>query len=323
MTDQYGRKIDYMRISVTDRCNLRCRYCMPEEGIECINHEDILTYEEIVTAAEAAAELGVRKIKITGGEPLVRRGITELVRMLKNIQGIKEVTMTSNGVLLKNKANGLRSAGLDGINISLDTLDREKFKRLTRYDTLEEVIKGIREAAGTGIKTKLNCIPIRDFNEDEWIKIAAFSNDNIEVRFIELMPVGLGKEFKLIPYEKVKERLEAAYGTSRTNWDKHGNGPAVYYNFPGLKGCVGFITAMSHEFCKDCNRIRLTAEGDLKLCLCYNEGISLKPYLRNHISKDRLKAILEEAIYQKPAHHCFHDKALRDVERRSMVQIGG
>lgn len=323
MIDQYGRNVDYMRISVTDRCNLRCRYCMPLEGIRCVDQGDILTYEEIVMAAEGAAGLGIQKIKITGGEPTVRKGITGLVRMLKNIPGINEVTMTTNGVFLKDMAKDLQEAGLDGINISLDTMDREKFKKLTGFDKLEEVLQGINAAAGSGIKTKLNCVPIKDFNENEIIKIAALTGKAIEVRFIELMPIGLGKEFKLIPYRTVREGLEETYGTGRLNTDKHGNGPAVYYDFPGLRGSIGFITAMSHEFCKSCSRIRLTAEGDLKLCLHHKDGISLKPYLRNHISADKLKTIMKEAVYGKPAGHCFHESCGRNAEERNMVQIGG
>jgi len=296
---------------------------MPAKGIECVNHEDILTYEEIVMTAKAAAKLGIRKIKITGGEPLVRKGIAGLVGMLKNIPGIQEVTMTTNGVLLKDMVTDLQKAGLDGINISLDTTNREKFKKLTGFDKLEEVQQGITEAAGAGIKTKLNCVPIKDFNEEELTVIAAYTNNNIEVRFIELMPIGLGRQFKLIPYGNVKEKLEAVYGTGRPDREKHGNGPAVYYRFNRLKGSVGFIAAMSNEFCGSCSRIRLTAQGDLKLCLHYKEGISLKPYLRNQITGEKLKNLMEEAIYQKPAHHCFHVNTNENVEQRNMVQIGG
>jgi cyclic pyranopterin phosphate synthase len=296
---------------------------MPEEGIECLNPSDILSFKEIVTTAEAAALLGIKKIKLTGGEPLVRKGIPDLIGRIKGIKGIEEVTMTSNGILLKSMAKDLKKAGLDGINISLDTIDPRRFKRLTRFDKLNEVLAGIREVASLGIKTKLNCVPIHKFNEDEITKIAEFSGENILVRFIELMPIGLGKEFQLIPYQKVKKMLEDSYGVSQLNSQKHGNGPAVYYNFPGLSGSIGFITAMSHEFCRDCNRIRLTAEGDLKLCLHHMEGISLKPYLENHISKEKLAELLREVIYQKPAHHCFHEEKGQNVEWRNMVQIGG
>ena len=210
MVDQYGRKIDYMRISVTDRCNLRCRYCMPAEGVECVDHGDILTYEEIAAVAEAAAGLGIQKIKITGGEPLVRKGIVGLVGMIKNIPGIQEVTMTSNGVLLKNMAADLKNARLDAVNISLDTLDRDKFKKLTRFDKFEEVFNGIRAAEESGLKTKINCVPIKDFNEDEITAIASLANQGILVRFIEMMPMGLGKEYELIPYQMVKRKLEEA-----------------------------------------------------------------------------------------------------------------
>lgn len=323
MIDQYGRNIDYMRISVTDRCNLRCLYCMPEEGIECLNPSDILSFEEIVTTAEAAALLGIKKIKITGGEPLVRKDIPNLIGKIKGIKGIEEVTMTTNGILLKNMAKDLKQAGLDGINISLDTIDPKRFKVLTRFDKLDEVLAGIREISSLGIKTKLNCVPINKIGEEELTKIAEFSGGNILVRFIELMPIGLGKEFQLIPYQTVKKILEDKYGASRLNPKKFGNGPAVYYDFPGLSGSIGFITAMSHEFCGTCNRIRLTAAGDIKLCLHHMEGISLKPYLENHISKDKLAELLKEVIYQKPAHHCFHEEKGQDVEWRNMVQIGG
>lgn len=323
MVDKYGRKIDYMRISVTDRCNLRCRYCMPEEGIECVDHGDILTYEEIAAVAEAAAGLGIQKIKITGGEPLVRKGIAGLVGRIKNIPGIQEVTMTTNGVLLKNMAADLKKAGLDAVNISLDTLDRDKFKKLTRFDKFEEVINGIRAAKESGLKTKINCVPMKDFNEDEITAIAFLANQGIQVRFIEMMPMGLGKEYELIPYQMVKRKLEEAYGISRPDKGKYGNGPAAYYRFPGLKESIGFITAMSHEFCQSCNRIRLTAEGELKLCLHHKDGVALKAYLRNHISAEQLKDLLQEAIFKKPFRHCFREKKGTDTEQRNMVQIGG
>lgn len=323
MIDQYGRKIDYMRISVTDRCNLRCRYCMPAEGITCVDHGDILTYEEIAAVAEAAAGLGIQKIKITGGEPLVRKGIVDLVRMIKNIPGIQEITMTTNGVLLKSMADDFKNAGLDAVNISLDTLDRDKFKKLTRFDKFEEVLNGIRAAKESGIKTKLNCVPIKDFNEDEIITIASLANQGIQVRFIEMMPMGLGKEYELIPYQLIKRKLEEAYGMSCPDKGKYGNGPADYFRFPGLKESIGFITAMSHEFCQSCNRIRLTAEGELKLCLHHKDGLALKPYLSNHISADQLKNRLQEAIFKKPSRHCFRESKGKDAEQRNMVQIGG
>jgi cyclic pyranopterin phosphate synthase len=296
---------------------------MPAEGIECVDHGDILTYEEIAAVAEAAAGLGIQKIKITGGEPLVRKGIVSLVRRIKNIPGIQEVTMTTNGVLLKCMAAELKKAGLDAINISLDTLDRNKFMKLTRFDKYEEVFNGIRAAKESGIKTKLNCVPLKDFNEDELITIASLANQGIQIRFIEIMPMGLGKEYELIPYKIIKRKLEEAYGISRPDNEKYGNGPAVYYRFPGLKESIGFITAMSHEFCHSCNRIRLTAEGELKLCLHHKDGVALKPYLRNHIAADQLMNRLQEAIFNKPSRHCFRESKGKDAEERNMVQIGG
>lgn len=323
MIDQYKRKINYLRISVTDRCNLRCLYCMPEEGISCVKHSDILTFEEIHKIAEAASSIGIQKIKITGGEPLVRKGITGLVKCLKEISGIDEVTMTSNGILLKDMAKELKDAGLGAINISLDTLNREKFHQITRFDKLNEVLEGIQAVKDLGIKTKINCVPMKDFNEEDIIGIAGFANKNVDVRFIELMPIGLGRDFRLISAKEVIKKLETVYGKGERSLVKPGNGPAVYYKFPGIKGSIGFISAMTNEFCGDCNRIRLTAEGDLKLCLHHNQGISLKPLLRNQIEIEELKEIMQDAIYRKPNHHCFNEKGIGDMENRKMVQIGG
>jgi cyclic pyranopterin phosphate synthase len=297
---------------------------MPKEGIESVLHEDILTFEEIIRVVEAAAKIGIQKIKITGGEPLVRKGIVDLVKRIKNIQGIEQVTLTTNGVLLKDVAKELLEAGLDAINISLDTLNRIKYQRITRKDKLEEVLLGIEKAVALGIKVKINCVPMKEFNEADLVDIAAFAkNRKIDVRFIELMPIGLGKSFQLITYQDVKEKLEKVYGRSQSSDVVLGNGPAKYYNFKDFQGSIGFISAITNEFCEECNRIRMTAEGDLKLCLHYNKGIALRPLLRNDINKEELQKILEEAIYIKPRNHCFLQPSSNDLENKNMVQIGG
>lgn len=324
MKDQYERNIDYMRISVMDRCNLRCRYCMPEEGIECVRHEDVITYEEIIQIATAAAGLGISKIKITGGEPLVRKGIVSLVEKIKKIPGIKEVTLTTNGVLLKDMAEDLCRAGLDAVNISLDTLSPLSYFNITRRDKLEDVLLGIEKVYALGIRTKINCVPMREFNEEELPILAALSMKyNIDVRFIELMPVGLGKLYDYIPMNEVQGIMEEVYGPGEAGNRKLGNGPAIYLDYQGFQGSIGFISAMTHEFCTNCNRVRITSEGDLKLCLNHKKGLSLRRMLRDHCSGEELQKAMEDFIYHKPLRHCFHQSIGKDTELKNMVQIGG
>ena len=277
MLDKLNRKIDYLRISVIDRCNLRCVYCMPEEGIESIPHDEILTYDEILRICEIVSELGIRKIKITGGEPLVRKDIVNLIRDIKNIDKIEQVTLTTNGILLHEMLDDLYDAGIDAINISLDTLNKDNFKKITRRDGLEKVLMSIDKAYDLGIRVKINCLAIRDFNLRELVEIASFAKDReIDVRFIELMPIGFGKKYTQIDNDEILSILESRFGTFEIVTEKRGNGPAKYYRNQNMKGCIGFISAISHEFCESCNRIRLTSSGFLKLCLHYNKGIDLK-----------------------------------------------
>ena len=269
MLDKLNRKIDYLRISVIDRCNLRCVYCMPEEGIESIPHDEILTYDEILRICEIVSELGIRKIKITGGEPLVRKDIVNLIRDIKNIDKIEQVTLTTNGILLHEMLDDLYDAGIDAINISLDTLNKDNFKKITRRDGLEKVLMSIDKAYDLGIRVKINCLAIRDFNLRELVEIASFAKDReIDVRFIELMPIGFGKKYTQIDNDEILSILESRFGTFEIVTEKRGNGPAKYYRNQNMKGCIGFISAISHEFCESCNRIRLTSSGFLKLCLC-------------------------------------------------------
>jgi cyclic pyranopterin phosphate synthase len=302
---------------------------MPEEGIECIRHEEIITFEEIIQIAKAGAAIGIRKIKITGGEPLVRKGIVAFVESLKKVPGIEEVTMTTNGVLLKDLAEGLHKAGLDAVNISLDTLSPIKYFSITRRDKLEDVMLGIEKAYQIGLKTKINCVAMKDFNEDEIPILAAIAMKyKIDVRFIELMPIGLGRNYEYISAKEVQNILEEVYGAGKTTDIKHGNGPAVYLNYEGFQGSIGFISAMTKEFCKSCNRVRLTSEGELKLCLNHNQGISLRSVLRENSleegsSQEKLQELMMDFIYKKPLWHCFRHTGGSDTEYRKMVQIGG
>ena len=325
MLDKLNRKIDYLRISVIDRCNLRCVYCMPEEGIESIPHDEILTYDEILRICEIVSELGIRKIKITGGEPLVRKDIVNLIRDIKNIDKIEQVTLTTNGILLHEMLDDLYDAGIDAINISLDTLNRENFKKITRRDGLEKVLMSIDKAYDLGIRVKINCLAIRDFNLRELVEIASFAKDReIDVRFIELMPIGFGKKYTQIDNDEILSILESRFGTFEIVTEKRGNGPAKYYRNQNMKGCIGFISAISHEFCESCNRIRLTSSGFLKLCLHYNKGIDLKEPIRNGISDEDLKKLIHDTIWNKPISHKFgHASEEQDIELKNMVQIGG
>ena len=325
MLDKLNRKIDYLRISVIDRCNLRCVYCMPEEGIESIPHDEILTYDEILRICEIVSELGIRKIKITGGEPLVRKDIVNLIRDIKNIDKIEQVTLTTNGILLHEMLDDLYDAGIDAITISLDTLNKDNFKKITRRDGLEKVLMSIDKAYDLGIRVKINCLAIRDFNLSELVEIASFAKDReIDVRFIELMPIGFGKKYNQIDNDEILSILESRFGTFEIVTEKRGKGPAKYYRNQNMKGCIGFISAISHEFCESCNRIRLTSSGFLKLCLHYNKGIDLKGPIRNGLSDEDLKKLIHDTIWNKPISHKFgHANGEQDIELKNMVQIGG
>lgn len=326
MKDQYDRTIDYIRISVTDKCNLRCKYCMPKDGVENLCHDDILTFDEIITICKSMVKLGIHNIKITGGEPLMRKDIVKLISAIKNIEGIEKVTLTSNGILLYDYLEQLEQAGLDGLNISLDTLDKKKYNEITKTDGLDSVLKSIEKATKTSIPCiKINCLAIKDFNEDEITSIAAFAKDkNINVRFIEVMPIGLGLAYEPILQEEIKNILEKEYGKMKYCSDKIGNGPAKYYTLANFKGKIGFISAISHKFCDNCNRVRITSDGILKLCLQYHNDLNLKEMLRNNVDEKEFIGILENAVYNKPKQHKFQDsKENNEIEERTMVQIGG
>ena len=309
-----------MRISVTDRCDLRCRYCMPAEGIEKVPMSKILTYEEILRICRAATGLGISRFKITGGEPLVRKGCTSLVREIKQIPGVEQVTLTTNGQQLAAVIDELASAGLDGLNISMDSLRPDRYSLITGGGNQHRTLEAIDRSIEAGIKTKVNCLLQKQVNEDEIPDFAAFAFEKgIDVRFIEIMPVGFGNPDAGLSNDEVLDRLKVVYPELTKDDGEHGNGPAVYYRLPEGSGAIGLISAMNHSFCESCNRIRLTSQGLVKPCLCYEEGIDLKPALET--GEDALRAALEEAIRMKPAGHSFHDRA--SVEPRAMSQIGG
>ena len=321
MTDQSGRCIDYMRVSITDRCNLRCRYCMPE-GIRQLAMPEILTYEEIKMVCTQAVRIGIDKIKITGGEPLVRKGCVDLIRMIKEIPGIRQVTITTNGVLLEEYLEPLKRAGVDGINISLDTVDKDKYREITGTDACELVQKAVVRAAESGIPTKINTVLQGMEYIEEWKGLLEFSKRYpVDIRFIELMPIGSGKKAQGVSNIELLKEIQKVYPDIQKDKRIHGNGPAVYYQIPGYLGSVGFISALHGKFCDHCNRIRLTSTGNIKPCLCYGKVYPLRQLLRSG-TEEQVRREMIKAINDKPAAHCF-DTPGAITEQRQMAQIGG
>lgn len=325
MQDSFGRTIDYLRISVTDRCNLRCVYCMPEEGMSMTTHEALLTFDEMIRVCTIMAAGGLKKIKLTGGEPLIRRNLEELVAGLKKIPGIESVTLTTNGVLLKSKIQALSEAGIDAVNISLDTMNRTIYEEITRRDELLSVMEGIEAmSAYPDIACKINCVPLGHPSGDAMEVLKLAKDANIHVRFIEMMPIGLGKEFEVgEKEEELLQLIEKTYGTPYPIKRELGNGPCHYYEIPGFCGKVGFISAISHKFCESCNRVRLTSQGYLKTCLQYETGGDLKEMLRNGTSNQELFETIQKLIQQKPKAHCFLETHIKNENAHGMSQIGG
>lgn len=340
MKDQFGRTIDYLRISLTDRCNLRCVYCMPEGGVETRPHEDILSFEEIVRVVQVAARHGIKRLRFTGGEPLVRKGVTELIAACKNVEGIEDVALTTNGILLPRFADDLKAAGLSRVNISLDTLDARTYRRITRCGELTDAIAGVKCALETGFApVKINTVVIRSMNQD----LAAFAQLThdmpLHVRFIEYMPLGSScsselarwSESEVIPRDEmlrtmtaacVEKGLGAPYPLEpsthgRTDIIPVGWGPARYWRLPEAQGTIGFITSVSDHFCASCNRLRLTADGKLRLCLFSDQELDVRAALRTGEEHD-LEAVFAAALAQKPESHEARTGTLRE-----MVQVGG
>ena len=338
MLDQYSRNIDYIRISVTDRCNLRCIYCMPQTRKTYLRQEELLTYDEIVKLAGIYRSLGIKNVKLTGGEPLVREHVDELIFRLKEECGMEKVTLTTNGILLGQQLEGIVKARLDGVNISLDTLNPEHYNRLTGScnagkkpsdrnpsdGNLEAVLRGMRKAQKqAGISVKVNCVLMHQTRE-ELLALAELAKDGVNVRFIELMPIGQGKEKHTLKEAEVKHILSETYGTIRPCVEKLGSGPAYYRKIDGFEGKIGFISAISHKFCSGCNRVRMTADGFLKPCLQYETGMDLRTMLRDGVSDAELKAQIEMTITQKPkCHHFGEINEPEQTEHRGMSEIGG
>ena len=296
---------------------------MPE-GVQDVGMKNILTFEEIWEIVRTGVSLGITHIRITGGEPLMRKGCVDLIRGIREIPGVETITMTTNGVLLENYGKQLKEAGVDGVNISLDTLDPEEFYKITGKRELQEVLAGIRAAKTAGLPVKLNAVNRKELDPIPLVRYA--QEENLPIRFIEMMPVGYGKKYVGRSNEELRETLEAVCGnaeciTNREELSRMGSGPAVYYQFSDLKVPVGFISAIHGKFCDTCNRVRLTAEGYLKLCLCYDEGEDLRRVLREG-EKENLRTIMEQTIFRKPAAHCFEHPA-EMTETHEMVKIGG
>lgn len=318
MIDGFGRTIDYLRISVTDRCNLRCVYCMKEEQQEFLPSGELLTLGEWVRLCKGAALAGIRKIRITGGEPLMRQDIVELVEAISNIPGIEKVVMTSNAVHLAPLAEKLKKAGLSGVNVSIDSLDEEQYCRLTRRDVLSDALAGLAACGKVGLPVKVNCVPVAGENEKELLHLAELAKEYpIEVRFIEMMPIGEGSAFPPVKNETIRKRLEEVYGGFVQTEKDDREGPAVYYTNEHFKGRIGFISPVSRSFCHQCNRIRMTAEGKLKLCLHHPGDCDLRELVRSGAEPEEIQKVLQERILQKP-----RDGHTTD-EVRPMWKIGG
>ena len=325
MFDRYQREIHYLRLSVTDLCNLRCRYCMPD-GVEKLEREAVLTYEEFLRLAALFARCGIDTVRVTGGEPLVRKNVAQLVAGLKETPGIRRVTLTTNAVLLAEQLPALLDAGLDSVNISLDTLRPEVFRQITARDDFAAVQVGLQAALQSGLPVKLNCVPQAGVNEGELEQLAALAKDNaMQVRFIEMMPIGYGAAMPCISGPELRARFAQRWPElaplSPAQEHALGDGPAVYYTVPGWQGSIGFIAAVHGKFCASCNRVRLTSQGFLRPCLASETGCDLRALLRSGADDAQLLAAIRETIWAKPREHHFNDSSMPAT--CGMYRIGG
>ena len=322
MFDSTRREIHYLRLSVTDLCNLRCRYCMPD-GVEKLEREAVLTYEEFLRLAALFAQCGIDTVRVTGGEPLVRKNVAQLVAGLKAIPGIRKVTMTTNGILLAQQLPALLAAGLDSVNISLDTLRPEVFRQITARDEFAAVQAGLQAALESGLPVKLNCVPQAGVNEGELEDLAALAeNRPLQVRFIEMMPIGYGAAMPCISGPELRQRFARRWPELQPLTEAaFGDGPAVYYTVPGWQGSIGFIAAVHGKFCASCNRVRLTSQGFLRPCLASEAGCDLRALLRSGADDTQLLAAIRETIWAKPREHHFEDSSMPAT--RGMYRIGG
>lgn len=317
MIDRFGRDINYLRVSITDRCNYRCQYCMPHDGVKNMAHEELLSFEELYLVIHQFVNIGVKKVRLTGGEPLVRKGILGFIQSLSHITALEDIALTTNGSLLKTMAADLKRNGLHRVNVSLDTLKPDRFHRLTRGGELQNVLDGINEALNVGLKVKLNCVLNKDINIDEIVDFVKLSRDwKLDVRFIELMPIGENVDYALKHYVSTQEVLRLCPELIPTE-ALDPSSPARYYQLPDAIGKVGLISPLSCNFCHDCNRLRLTPDGKLKPCLHNDMEIDLRSPLRNG---ENIMPYILEAINVKPEKHLL-DQHKTIV--RQMSQIGG
>ncbi len=325
LVDCENRHLNYLRISVTDRCNLRCLYCVPEGRIPKLAHDQVLSYEEILRLVKIGIRLGIRKVRITGGEPLVRKGVVGLLGHLTRIRELEDVSLTTNGVLLASNAQRIFDAGIRRINISLDSLDRKKYSQITGYDHFDQVWTGIQRAREIGFgPIKINVVAMRGINDDEIVNFGRLSlNHPFHIRFIEYMPIGNSRTHSrdqtLTP--EIREKI-ATIGDLIPVGNSNHDGPARRYRISGAQGEIGFISALSHHFCSHCNRLRLTADGKLRACLLSDHHEPLKEILRDGGSDEQLAEIFHAAVRQKAARHQFHPNGVTNVKAQ-MQGIGG
>jgi cyclic pyranopterin phosphate synthase len=325
MKDNYQREIDYLRIAVTDRCNLRCTYCMPEEGIEPKRHDEILSMEEIIRLVQILAKEGIRKVRLTGGEPLVRKNIEALIQGIRSVEGIEEISLTTNGILLESMAGRLKDSGLDRVNVSLDTMKADKYHEITRLGELDKVLRGIQAAKKAGLNpVKVNAVAIRGFNEDELVNFARFAvEEKIHVRFIELMPVGESSETgeSYISMEEILKTIGEAYELEEIPRGPKA-GPSMDYAIKGTEGRIGVIAALTNHFCADCNRMRLTADGKFRPCLFASTEFDVRELLRRGADDAEIQEFYRDVLGHKPKEHRMTYEKYECQDRR-MSQIGG
>ena len=328
LTDQFNRTINYLRISVTDRCDLRCLYCMKEK-MTFLPKNEILTLEEIERLSDNFIDMGIKKIRLTGGEPLVRKDIIKLIKKLnlkKNQTNLKEITLTTNGSLLKKFAKELKDSGINRINVSLDTINSKKYNEITRFGNLENVISGIKEAKKNGINIKINTVVIKNFNEDELEKLIIWANHlNIDITFIEVMPMeetDTSRHLQFVPLDKIYKKLDKTFYFKKT--ERNTGGPAIYYSSQKLSIKIGFITPLTNNFCSSCNRIRISSTGKLFMCLGQNDYIDFRKILRNDYSNNYIKEKIKIAMNIKPEKHNFLiQKNTKPYMQRHMNVTGG
>ncbi|WP_339007966.1 GTP 3',8-cyclase MoaA [Fusobacterium varium] len=324
MIDKIGREIEYLRLSITDRCNLRCQYCMSERNMNFLPREELLTFEEIKRTVKILGKIGIKKIRLTGGEPLVRKNFTDILKNISSVEEIEEISLTTNGLLLGEHFESLMKNRLKKINISLDTLNPVLYKEITRGGSLEKVLENIFKAIELGVeRIKLNIVLIKEKNDNEIMDFVKFSETYpVDIRFIELMPIGEGKNFVSVSNDEVIKIIQKERELFPIN-EKIGSGPAKYFKSSFSKGNIGFITPLSYSFCDKCNRIRLTPDGFLKLCLHWNKGINLKRIMRSGTTDEELEKIIFNSIYNKPEHHSMDEDIKENIDKRKMNQIGG